>query len=185
MLELTKRENNKQNHKPLLLLLALLVLSACSVNKADNDRRFSVADNWLILPIVNFSETPQAGERAERIAETLLRAKGLRNLKQYPSQDNNLGLPILDEQKRFNTALQWAKASNAAFAITGSIEEWRYKSGLDGEPAVGISLQVIDLASTDVVWSASGSRAGWSRESLSGTAHKVLEKLTNKLRIKD
>ncbi len=177
--------NISKTTKIILVLLTASILGACSVNKADNEQHFNTAEHWLVLPIVNFSETPQAGERAERIAETLLRAKGLRNLKQYPPQDDDHGLPILDEKKRFTQAMQWAKGSNAKFALTGSIEEWRYKSGLDGEPAVGISLQVIDLATADVVWSASGSRAGWSRESLSGTAHKVLEKLTNKLRIKD
>jgi hypothetical protein len=42
---------------------------------------------------------------------------------------------------------------------------------------VGISLQLIDVASGQVVWSATGSDSGWSRASLSGTAQKLLRRL--------
>ncbi len=165
------------------LLLACALLVGCAVNKAERKIEFASQASWALLPIINFSQTPQAGERAERIAETLLRSKGLKKLRHYPPQEDPNGLPILDEHKRFNTALAWAQANNMRYGVTGSIEEWRYKSGLDGEPAVGASLQVIDIDSGDVLWSASGSRAGWSRASLSGTAHKVLDKLVAKLKL--
>lgn len=105
-------------------------------------------------------------------------------MKSYPVIVEPNGLPVLDENKRFQQALSWAQEAGFSYAISGSVEEWRYKSGLDGEPAVGASLQVIEVSSGIVLWSASGSRAGWSRESLSGTAHKVLKKLTGKLRIR-
>ena len=60
----------------------------------------------------------------------------------------------------------------------GSVEEWRYKVGVDGEPAVGITLQLIDLPSGAVIWTASGSKTGWSREGLTATAQKLLVELT-------
>lgn len=165
-------------------IIACLLLAACAVNQTERKITFAKQESWALLPIINFSQTPQAGERAERITETLLRTEGLKTLSHYPLQEDPSGLPILDEQKRFNTALAWAQENNMRYGVTGSIEEWRYKSGLDGEPAVGVSLQVIDVSSGDVLWSGSGSRAGWSRESLSGTAHKVLEKLVTKLQLK-
>ena len=77
----------------------------------------------------------------------------------------------------------WARKQDFDYVITGSIEEWQYKNGLDGEPAVGISLQVVDPASNQTVWSNSVARSGWSRESLAGSAQKVLKKLVNKLRV--
>ena len=165
------------------ILIFACMLAACAVNQAERKIEFAKQESWALLPIINFSQTPQAGERAERIAETLLRSKGLKQLRHYPAQEDPNGLPILDEQKRFNTALAWAQENNMRYGVTGSIEEWRYKSGLDGEPAVGASLQVIEVSSGDVLWSASGSRAGWSRDSLSGTAHKVLDKLVAKIKL--
>ncbi|MCM0290554.1 hypothetical protein FCG81_18730, partial [Pseudomonas aeruginosa] len=62
-------------------------------------------------------------------------------------------------------------------------QEWQYKNGLDGEPAVGVSLQVLEPASGRVLWSTSGARAGWSRESLAGAAQKVLRELVGDLRL--
>lgn len=166
----------------LLVAIAMLLLPACSVNQAEKSSSFDLSSQWTMLPFVNYSQTPQAGERAERIALTLLRRKGMNSIVGYPVIVEPNGLPVLDENKRFQQALSWAQEANFSYAISGSVEEWRYKSGLDGEPAVGVSLQVIEVASGAVLWSASGSRAGWSRESLSGTAHKVLKKLTRQLK---
>ena len=59
--------------------------------------------------------------------------------------------------------------------------EWRYKSGLDGEPAVGVAMHVVDIRSGETLWSGSYSRSGWSRESLSGTGQKVISKLVDGL----
>ena len=67
--------------------------------------------------------------------------------------------------------------------MSGSVEEWQYKNGLDGEPAVGLSLRVLDARTGQVLWSNSGARAGWSRESLAGSAQKVLNTLIGDLRI--
>lgn len=61
------------------------------------------------------------------------------------------------------------------------MSEWRYKVGVDGEPAVGITLQVIDVPSGNVIWSATGSRTGWSRDAVSAVAQKLLRELLSPL----
>jgi hypothetical protein len=61
--------------------------------------------------------------------------------------------------------------------VGGSVEEWRYKVGVDGEPAVGLTLAITDLDSGAVVYSASGGKSGWSREALSAVAQKLMREL--------
>ena len=78
-------------------------------------------------------------------------------------------------------AQQWAIEQGARFALTGSVEEWRYKVGIDGEPAVGVTLKVIDLTNGRVVWSASGAKSGWSRQALSAVAQALLADLLGSL----
>ena len=90
---------------------------------------------------------------------------------------------LLDDNERLNSALEWARQQKLDYVVAGSVEEWQYKNGLDGEPAVGISLRVIEPATGRVLWSKSGARAGWSRESLAGSAQKVLNKLVGGLRV--
>jgi len=57
------------------------------------------------------------------------------------------------------------------------VEEWRYKVGVDGEPAAGVTLQILDVATGDILWSGSGGQSGWSREALSAVAQKLIRKL--------
>ena len=48
---------------------------------------------------------------------------------------------------------------------------------MDGEPAAGVTLQILDVATGDTLWSGSGGQSGWSREALSAVAQKLIRKL--------
>src|SRR5690606_14601028 len=77
-------------------------------------------------------------------------------------------------------ALDWASQQNARYAVYGSVQEWRYKTGLDGEPAAGVTLSIVDLSQQRVVWTGSGARTGWSREAVAGVAQELVAKLIHK-----
>ncbi len=94
------------------------------------------------------------------------------------------GNPTDDEKARQRAALDWARQQNLQYVLTGSVDEWQYKNGLDGEPAVGVTLQVVEPASGRVVWSNSGARSGWSRECLAATAQKVLRGTAQELQLR-
>lgn len=138
---------------------------------------------FALLPFNNLSESPQAGERAEVIALSLLRQNGVR-IEGYPPR---LGADPLagvarDSQK---SAEDWARGAGHRYALTGSVTEWRYKVGVDGEPAVGLTLTLLDLHNGQPVWTASGARTGWSREALSAVAQRLLQAELNGLRLAD
>ena len=116
---------------------------------------------------------------SEQILISILAEEGVTPL-MYPQQPQK-DLLLQDDRERQSQALAWAREQKLAYVITGSVEEWQYKNGLDGEPAVGISPQILEPASGRVVWSSSGARAGWSRESVAGAAQKVLRKLVGNL----
>lgn len=165
----------------LATILLSTLLSACSISTSNKATVFEQQARWALLPVVNYSQAPQAGQRAEQILQSVLNQRGIK-VHMYPHTQSS-SMPLLDDKKRLDDMWQWARKQGFDYVITGSIEEWQYKNGLDGEPAVGISLQVIDPASGQTVWSNSGARSGWSRESLAGSAQKVLRKLVAKLRI--
>ena len=81
------------------------------------------------------------------------------------------------ERKVMAEADKWARSVGARYAIYGAVDEWRYKVGIDGEPAVGVALHIMDLQNNSVVWSGVGGKSGWSRESLSGVAQKLIKQL--------
>ena len=170
--------------KPVIQLVFLLsLISACSVSQVQEGATLSKNARWIMLPVVNLAEAPQAGIRTEAILSTHLRAMGLSSIDIYPYQPLKSGLPDLNEQHRYQRALKQAQKSNYQYAITGSVEEWRYKSGLDGEPAVGLSLKVFEMKTGKVLWSVSGSRTGWGYESVTGTVNKLLAQLLGSLKI--
>lgn len=154
-----------------------LLLGACSTVQVGRAPTIEAGARWAILPFVNQTETPQAGLRAESITENLLRAEGVARLAKYPAALNNETLFEPADRKQFDAALAWARAERIRYAMTGTVAEWRYKVGVDGEPAAGVTLQLIDVASGEVIWAASGGRTGWSRESLSGVAQKLIGRL--------
>lgn len=159
-------------------LLWFAVLTGCTTISVQERPKLDSAATWALLPIMNFTETPQSGLRAEAILESLLRSGGINSLKRYPANLNTESLFDPLERKAIEQALAWAKNEKFRYAMTGSVEEWRYKVGVDGEPAVGITLQLIDIPSGAVIWTASGSKTGWSREALSAVAQKLLTELS-------
>lgn len=159
-------------------LLALGLLGACTTVNVQPAPRIDWAAPWALLPITNHTETPQAGLRAEAILESIVRSNGVSDLRRYPANLVNESLFESTERKAVEQATAWARSERLRYGLTGTVDEWRYKVGVDGEPAVGVTLKLIDLQSGAVVWTAAGSKTGWSREALSGVAQKLIRQLS-------
>lgn len=162
-----------------LLAVAMVSITfGCTTLSIQHGPPLNSRSQWVLLPVANHSDSPQAGKKIEAILATLLRVRGVKNLGLYPPLEQTGAFPVLDdEQQNYERTLAWAQHQGFRYGITGSVDEWRYKSGVEREPAVGLSLRVVDMASGDVFWSASGARSGWGREPLSGTAQKLLTKM--------
>ncbi len=167
-----------------LLIILLLLLAGCAITDSSQVPALDKDAKWALLPMENHTETPQAALRMEAITETLFRAKGAMSLKTYPSTLSQDSLFEPADDKALETALSWAQQSGARYAITGAVNEWRYKTGVDGEPAVGLTIKIIDVQTHQVIWSAAGARTGWGREAVSAVAQKLLEKLTDGIRLR-
>ncbi len=155
-----------RRHLAGLLCLGAMLLSGCAVDALPGQSlRVAADDKIAVLPFANATDVPQVERRAQAITVSLLQQKGLGNVAVYPQKadDNPLesGSTVTPEQ-----ALAWARHEGARYAISGTVTEWRYKTGVDSEPAVGITLQVADVADGRIVWSASGGRAGWGYQAL-------------------
>lgn len=162
------------------------VVSACTVINEHGRSTFESTKSWVLLPFQNQSGTPRAGDKVEEILATLLRSKGIDNIRvaQYQNEKADTW-PILDDKRHQENALKWARQNDVYYGITGNIEEWHYKTGVGGEPAVGLSIRIIEISSGKVLWSATGAKSGWGAETVSGTAQKLLDSLLSNLEIKE
>lgn len=164
----------------LALVVGVILLSGCAVTDVHRTEPLSRQAQWALLPIANHSETPLAGHKAEASLMTLLHQQGIRSLSQAPRppRQNFLALP---SEQDYQAALDWAQQQGVRYGVTGSVDEWQYKTGLDGEPAIGISLRVVDVNTGAVLWSASGARTGWGFSTTSGVAQKLMADLVDTL----
>lgn len=162
----------------IIMLLAVLGLAGCStMDTGGSGPAIERNAKWVMLPVLNHTDVPQAGLRAEAITEGLLRAYGVNDLTRYPAAMNADTLFEPAERKVYIEAEKWARTQGARYAIYGAVDEWRYKVGIDGEPAVGMALHIIDLQSNAVVWTGVGGKSGWSREALAAVAQKLIRQL--------
>lgn len=169
-------------------LVALWLVAGCAstsaVSAATVQRGAQLsARRWVLLPLMNYSEAPHAEEGAGAILSTLLRARGIKNLAEAPATARmDEPMPDLDGRRRLASAVAWSRKEKLTVALTGSVNEWRYR-GPDGVPAVGLSLSLVDVDSGEVLWTASGARSGSAGDTVSGTAQRLMEELLHGLEI--
>lgn len=175
MFELNRKVARRQALAAFCGMAALL--SACSTIDPGKAPALDRKSSWVVFPFANYTETPLAGQRAQAIAQALLLSSGVGKVQRAPEGAHQEALFDAGDEARVNDALAWARKQNARYALSGSVQEWRYKVGVDGEPAVGVTLQFIDVASGDILWSGSGGKSGWSREALSAVANELMREL--------
>jgi len=167
--------------KVITSILLVAVFLGCSSIQHSWSPAMPCNVKWVILPIDNFTESPHAGQATEKLTENVLRSMGITSIESFPAALAD----SLDEfgatPKKFTKALAWAREQGALYGVTGSVTEWRYKSGSDGQPAVGITLQVIDVETGRSIWSSAGAKTGWEHDAVSGIAQKLIRSILNSL----
>ena len=169
--------NLKKTMTGMAATAALVGLSACSTLDVGQSPQLTKDASWAILPLANYTETPDAGDRVASIAESILHQKGGMDLKRYPVKDEKDAFILGNNAKLQQVAMDWASQNKVQYALTGSVQEWRYKTGVDGEPAVSVTFNLIDMTNGKVVWSATGSRSGWSRSSVGSVGQTLIDQL--------
>lgn len=168
---------------PCTLLILAAALSGCATTQLDSapSPHPDTLAVWCVLTPVNNTSTPYAGGRVQQQLAALLGARGIGRVLVAPSPGASGPLPLDEGAKGPRKALAWAHRHGARYALLGSVDEWRYKIGLDGQPAVGFTLRLIDLRSGKTLWSGVASASGGSREGLAVLSERTLTGLIKRL----
>jgi TolB-like protein len=128
-------------------------------------------ESYAVLPFENYTETPYAGYRVASILEGVLASKGYNLIPRVWSlTERELAGEEIEKLK------ESAVKNGARYIVYGSVNEFRYKTGLDGEPAVSITVFVYDAKENKVVKNVAVSGSGWVHESLGTLAQKLLNR---------
>lgn len=167
-----------------VLVIVSSLLTACETMTVSKQVAVNTTEKWALLPIKNLSKTPQAGDRARALIETHLRSKGVKSLELYQVPAEQSLIALLDDARQLEESKAWAIENGIRYAVTGNVQEWQYKNGLDNEPSVGLTLKFLDLRSDEVMWVASASRTGWGYSNLSSVASKTIDDLLDEVSFK-
>ena len=150
----------------LIMALAIILTIGCSSGyqvqylAPQPERKASVSA--AVLPLTNLTTYPHAGRIVGDLLSTELhRMPGLRFAERTALQDALRGNE--EDIERIMDRTVAAKAGRTLGVeriFYGSVTEYRYKRGLDQNPAVGINLRLLDVTSGRELWSASMSRTG-------------------------
>ncbi len=119
-----------------------------------------------LFKLNNYTDTPQAGMRASNIIEGILLTKGY-HIKSH----------FNDKTPSMKKARKIAKKDGSKYFMYGGVSEWRYKTGIDGEPAVSLQLSLYKTKKSKLVWSATASDSDWGNTSVGTTAQNLLNEM--------
>jgi len=119
-----------------------------------------------IFRLNNYTDTPRAGMRAANILEGILLTKG------YDVKSR-----LKDKIPSIKKARKIAKDDGSKYFMYGGVSEWRYKTGIDGEPAVSLQVSLYKTKNAKLVWSATGSDSDWGNASIGTTAQDLLDEM--------
>jgi len=164
--------------KTLRLLFLILIVTGCSsmINKKDIElplnKKYAIASFW------NYTETPMAGLRVATIVESVL-AKNSVALSSLISGSEEME-SVKSKEDFLKAKKEKAKVFGAKYLIMGDVQEWRYKTGIDGEPVVSFSIYIIDLQNDKVVFNGVGAKSAWGYKSIGIVAQEIAQELIPK-----
>ena len=164
-----------------LWLLSLAFLSGCATVVYDGD---SVEQNdseelrVLMPPFFNATNDDHAGRALTELTGTALVARGIPLY-----QTEELLLTTQEEtaagpEGRYQ---ELAQTIGATHLLIGTVHEYRYKTDLDGDPAVGITIRIVDARDGRTVWQGSSSNIGYAFASVTSASQRAVRRLVRRI----
>lgn len=164
-----------------LLSLGLVLLAGCSHTVVYHGGAKSVpqADAHVFLPPFNNATDDEHASRAltELTASALLE-------RHIPLTQSEPALFKSREEKAAGNDglyLEAAKLAQATHLLIGTVHEYRYKTDLDGDPAVGLTLRLVDAKTGVTLWQGSSAKVGVVFASLSKASQRAVRELVGRI----
>lgn len=180
--------------------LALIAMTACAssggagkVTYHDPNMDFSLVKNVAVLPFANLTTNTNAGERVRDVFMTMLQATGAL----YVLAPGEVGRgisrsgienPVAPSSEEIVT---FAKIVNADVVVSGTVLEYgEVRSGAASANVISVSVEMLEVETGKVVWSASATEGGISGsdrlfggggEPMSVVTERAINDLLNKL----
>jgi len=161
--------------KSLILVFIILFFTNCSSIVNKNSVTLPKNKTYAISSFWNYTETPMAGLRASTIVDGVISKKNIHTISLIGGSEE------IESSKSKDSFIKEKKekaiSMGASYLIIGSVQEWRYKTGIDGEPVVSYTIKIIDLKSNKTVFNGVGAKSGWGHKSIGVIAQEIAQEL--------
>ncbi len=158
-----------------LIFFFIFLFTSCSSTISRGGVALSKNKIYAISTFWNYTETPMAGFRASTIIDGVLSNRGIKTISLIGGEEEIEN--VKSKESFIRDKINRAKELGADYIILGSVQEWRYKTGIDGEPVVSYSIKVIDLKDGTVTFSGVGAKSGWGHKSIGVIAQEIANSL--------
>jgi hypothetical protein len=161
--------------KRLLALCLLALTSGCATVVTQGGATGTLRVERLLLPpFVNATTDEHAGRALTEMTGSALVEAGL---PLFQTEETLLRSAADKAQGADGRYAELARTAGASHLLLGTVHEYRYKTDLDGDPAVGITLRLIDAATGQTLWQGSSGNVGYAFASVTSAAQKAVRTL--------
>jgi len=159
----------------LIFIYFILLLGGCSSHLSKKSVQLPLDKKYAIASFWNYTETPMAGLRTATIVESILAQKNVAIASLIGGSEEMVSSK--SKQEFLKTKIANAKELGVDYLILGNVQEWRYKTGIDGEPVVSYSMKIVNLKSGAIIFNGVGAKSGWGHKSIGVVAQEIAEEL--------
>ncbi len=168
------------------VVITAVLLSACQSQSRTvsslYQEGFPGTARWAVLPFVNHTQaTDEMTIQLERILMVQLPSAGVEEPSLYPESEVTSASENLAGAHRLQKGRMWAFESGISFAITGAVNNWGRDK--EGRARVAVDLEVVDIRTSQQLWTINGSGEGLPGEDSYSVSRKLFSDLLSSLPI--
>ena len=166
--------------KKLKLLALLLLLPGCTTVMHNGGKSIpgEGQSRMVLVPFANATDNEHAGRALTQLTGSTLLEYDVPLYQTEEILSRSAEEPAPRQEVR---DLKLAQENKATYLLVGTVHEYRYKSDLSANPAVGITLRLVNVADGRTLWQGTSSKVGRASSSLTATAQKVVRDLISKM----
>ncbi len=164
----------------LLAACVLLFTAGCAtvVHHGGPTRNVITVERLLLPPFVNATDDEHASRALTEMTGSALVEAGI---SLFQTEELLIKSAADKAQGADGRYAELARTVSATHLLIGTVHEYRYKTDLDGDPAVGITLRLVDAATGQTLWQGTSGNVGYAFASVTSAGRKAVRTLVQEL----
>lgn len=157
-----------------------LLLAGCGTVVHHGGPGTIVVPRLLLPPFVNATDNEHASRALTEMTGSALVEAGI---PLFQTEETLIKSAAERAQGPDGRYAELARSVKATHLLIGTVHEYRYKTDLNGDPAVGITLRLVDAATGQTLWQGTSANVGYAFASLTSAGTKAVDSLVRQLPI--